>query len=78
MEKHVYNVTLGGRAWSPAEMEARHDELPFKAELIHGKLYWTESQRLTMLAALLEHCGATAAVRIGDPDVWREAVRGLE
>lgn len=78
MEKPTYHVTLTGRAWSSAEMEARHGELPYKPELIRGKLYWTEGERLTMLAALLEHCGAAAAVRIGDPDVWREAVRALE
>ncbi len=66
MEKHAYDVTLAGRAWSSADMQARHSELPFKPELIHGKLYWTEGERLTMLAALLEHCGAAAAVRIGD------------
>jgi hypothetical protein len=29
----------------------------------------------TMLAALLEQCGAAAAVQIGDLEVWREAVR---
>ena len=78
MEQHAYDVTLTGRAWSPAEWEARHNELPFKPELIRGKLYWTERERLTMLAALLEHCGAAAAVRIGDPNVWREAVQALE
>jgi hypothetical protein len=78
MEQHAYDVTLTGRAWSPAEWETRHSELPFKPELIRGKLYWTERERLTMLAALLEHCGAAAAVRIGDPNVWREAVQGLE
>jgi hypothetical protein len=78
MEKNAYDVTLAGRAWSSAEMQARHSELPYKPELIHGKLYWTEGERLTMLAALLEHCGAAAAVRIGDPNVWRDAVRALE
>ncbi len=78
MEPHVYDVTLTGRAWSPAEWEARHMALPFKPELIRGKLYWTEGERLIMLAALLEHCGAAAAVRIGDPNVWREAVQALE
>jgi len=78
MTQSSYNVTLEGRAWSSDEARARHDELPFKPELIRGKLYWTESERLTMLAALLEHCGAAAAVRIGNAEVWREAIRALD
>jgi hypothetical protein len=46
-----------------------------------GKLYRSEADRITMLGLmvglLIENCGADAAVRIGNPEVWREAVRGL-
>ena len=75
MKQRKYNVTLAGRPWSGAEAQERYAELPLKPELIDGRLYFTQDERLEMLAALLEHCGAAAAVRIGDPDVWREAVR---
>ena len=37
-----------------------------------------EGDKLAMLAALIEHCGAAAAVRIGDLAVWREAVRVVD
>jgi hypothetical protein len=30
-----------------------------------------------VLALLLENVGADAAVRLGDPEIWRGAVRGL-
>ena len=37
---------------------------------------WTgdEDQRLAMLGLLLENVGADAAVGLGNPAVWREAV----
>src|ERR1700744_2638260 len=76
MKKRKYNVTLAGRPWFGAEAQQRYAQLPLKPELIDGRLYFTQDERLEMLAALLEHCGAAAAVRIGEPDVWLEAVRG--
>jgi hypothetical protein len=42
-----------------------------------GKLFWDDTQRLTLLALLLENVGADQAVRLGDPEVWRAAVRDL-
>lgn len=50
---------------------------PQKTELIGGKLYWTEDERLTMLALLLENVGTDKAVRIGNPDVWRAAIEAM-
>jgi hypothetical protein len=35
------------------------------------------TQRLTLLALLLENVGTDQAVRLGDPEVWRAAVRDL-
>jgi hypothetical protein len=43
-----------------------------------GKLFWDDSQRLTLLALLLENVGVDQAVRLGDPDVWRAAIQDLE
>ena len=45
--------------------------------MIEGKLFWSDEERLTMLALLLENVGAAQAVRIGDSDVWRAAVATL-
>ncbi len=77
MKQRKYNVTLAGRPWSGAEAQERYAALPLKLALIDGRLYFTQDDRLEMLAALLEHCGAAAAVRMGDPAVWHEAVRGI-
>jgi hypothetical protein len=42
-----------------------------------GNLFWDDTQRLTLLALLLENVGADQMVRLGDLQVWREAVREL-
>jgi transcriptional regulator with XRE-family HTH domain len=64
-----------GRAWQDDESLQRYRGLPEdKPELWDGKVYWSEEARLYWLACLLEQCGADAAVRLGDPAVWREAL----
>ena len=73
-----YDVGLEGKAWAPDKALVRHDELPQKIEMIRGRLFWSDEERLLVLAALLEQMGASAAVRIGNPEVWRAAIRGLD
>ena len=46
--------------------------------MIDGKLFWSDEERLLLLGLLLENLGADAAVRLGDPQVWRTAVASLE
>ncbi len=43
-----------------------------------GKLFWDDEQRINLLGLLLENLGADQAVRMGDPSVWRDAVRDLK
>jgi hypothetical protein len=62
---------LKNEAWSRFEMT------PEKFEMGDGKLFWSDEQRLRMLGLLLENCGAEAAVRMGDPAIWRDAVARL-
>jgi hypothetical protein len=50
---------------------------PEKMEMVDGKPFDTEEQRLLMLGMLLENVGADAAVRLGDPQVWRDALARL-
>jgi hypothetical protein len=74
---HDFDIRREGRRWSPEEIERKwrpHQEAPEKLELIDGKLFLSEGQRITMLGWLLEMVGADSAVRLGDPEVWREAV----
>jgi hypothetical protein len=42
-----------------------------------GKLFWSEQQRLLLLGLLPENARLDAAVRLGDPRVWREAMAAL-
>ncbi len=67
-----------GRTWEGTEGRERLALVPGKFELVQGKLFWSEEDRLTLLALLLENVGADQAVRLGDPDVWRAAVATLD
>jgi hypothetical protein len=72
-----WNIGRQGRAWTGDEAREQWELTPEKFELDRGKLFWDETQRLTLLALLLENVGADKAVRPGDPEVWRAAVRDL-
>jgi hypothetical protein len=70
-----FNVQRQGRKWSREEVEQKyHKLLPGEDELIEGRMFWTDEQRLTMLALLLENVGMDAAVRLGDPALWKQAI----
>lgn len=80
---HHLDIRREGRGWSREEIERKYlaadedPDAPGRMELIDGKLYHSDAQRLTMLGWMLEMMGADAAVRLGDSEVWREAVRNL-
>lgn len=63
------------RKWSRAEIEQKYYHLyPEKIELIEGKMFWSDNERLNMLALLLENVGMDAAVSLGDPALWKQAI----
>jgi hypothetical protein len=71
----AFNIQRQGRAWSGEEVEQKYLRLcPKKIELIDGKMFWSDEQRLNMLALLLENVGMDAAVRLGDPKLWKQAI----
>jgi hypothetical protein len=45
--------------------------------MVDGKLFWSEDDRITALALLLESVGIDEAVRLGNPELWREALSKL-
>lgn len=71
------DLRRAGRTWEGTEGRERLALAPGKFELVQGKLFWSDEDRLTLLALLLENVGVDQAVRLGDPDVWREAVATL-
>ena len=72
-----WKIQRAGRAWQAEAMD-RFALTPEKFEMCEGRLFWSDEDRLTVLALLLENVGADAAVRLGDPAVWREAIAGLD
>jgi hypothetical protein len=56
----------------------RYELTPEKLEMIRGKLLWSQKDRVNLLGLLLENVGADRAVRLGDAQVWRDAVAALE
>jgi hypothetical protein len=70
-----FDIQRQGRKWTRAEIKQKYHELcPEKIELIEGKMFWTDEQRLNMLGLLLENVGMDAAVSLGDPTLWKQAI----
>jgi len=73
----MWDIWRDGHAWG-SEALSRYQMTPEKTEMLDGRLYGTEEERLTMLALLLENVGADKAVRLGEASVWRAAVAALD
>ena len=72
---HISNEP--GPLWTVDIFQGRLSDGPDRIELLEGRLFASEEERLSMLGALLEQVGADKAVQLGDPDVWRRAVAKL-
>lgn len=77
MAEVEWDIRRQGRAWNAGEIPRRYDLAPEKMELIEGKLFWTEEDRLIMLGLLLENVGIDKAIRLGNPQLWRAAIAEL-
>jgi hypothetical protein len=75
--KPQWDIRNEGRSWRGDEAWDRYQLTPEKFEMIDGKLLWSDEDRETLLALLLENVGADRAVQLGDPEVWRAAVAKL-
>ena len=73
----AWDIRREGRAWRGEEAMARYQLTPEKIEMVKGRLFWSDEDRVAMLGLLLENVGADAAVRLGDPGVWKAAVADL-
>ena len=51
-----------------------HAHMPEKFEAIRGKLFWSDEQRLHVLAMLLEAVGLRAALSLCPPEAVRAAM----
>jgi hypothetical protein len=73
-----WDIRRSGRAWVSGEAMQRFELTPEKLEMVRGKLLWSEEDRVNLLGLLLENVGADRAVRLGDAQVWRDAVASLD
>ena len=72
-----WDIRREPRAWKSEAMQ-RYALAPEKIEMFAGKLLWSDEEGMTLLALLLENVGVDAAIRLGDPTVWRAAVAQLK
>jgi hypothetical protein len=70
------DIRREGREWGEEELD-HYFRAPAKIELIDGKRFWRQEDRLMLVALLLENLGVDAVVRFGDPKIWRAAVAAL-
>lgn len=78
MNDSDWNIRREGRSWDGDEAHERYELTPEKLEMFEGKLLWEDEERVKLLGLLLENLGADRAIRLGDPDVWRAAIKALE
>jgi hypothetical protein len=77
-EPGTFDIGLEGRTWTVDRFLELESVLQEKMELIEGKLFWGERDRLGMLAAMLEQVGLAKAVRLAPKELWLEALRRAE
>lgn len=77
MKNLDWDIRREGRAWSGDEAMNRYALTPEKLEMVKGRLLWDDDARTKLLGLLLENVGADRAVRLGDPQVWRDAIEAL-
>lgn len=73
-----WDIQVEGHAWRDGKGLVRLDGAPEKMEMIGGKLYWEDYERLYVLAMLLENVGIKDAMRLAPLDRWRQALNELE
>ncbi len=64
-----------GRTARRITVQELGDCCPEKIELIEGQLFWSEEDRLRMLALLLANVGIDRAVRLGTREDWQAALK---
>jgi hypothetical protein len=74
-ESGTFDIGLEGRRWNVDRFLSLDTVLPEKMELIEGKLFWSQRERLGMLSAMLEQVGLVEAVKLAPKELWLEALK---
>jgi len=72
-----WKIGREGRQWRGEEFEKRIYQAPEKIEY-KGGIFIYESERLTVLAMLLENLGIDNAVQLGNLEDWKAAIADFE
>jgi hypothetical protein len=72
-----WNIAREGREWTGEEFDKRIYQAPEKIEY-KGGIFVYESERLTVLAMLLENLGIDKAVQLGNLEDWKAAIADFE
>ena len=72
-----WDIRREGRQWSGDEFRKRIYQAPEKIEFVGG-IFTDESERLTVLAMLLENLGIDEAIRLGNSMDWKAALADLD
>lgn len=71
-----WDIQRESRAWNKTEIEIKYNRClqEIKEEMTDGKLYWCDATRMVMLGLLLENLGIDKAIRLGDLELWEQAL----
>lgn len=69
-----WDIGRQSRKWTGTEGLAKLARLPGRLELLHGKLCFSDEERWTLLAGLLENMGLDEVVQLGDVEDWQQAI----
>jgi len=72
-----WKIGRKGREWRGEEFMKRLNQAPEKIEY-KGGIFIYESERLTVLAMLLENLGIDNAVQLGNLEDWKAAIADFE
>ena len=72
-----WDIRREGHQGSGERFERRIYQAPEKIEFVGG-IFVDETERLAVLAMLLENLGIDKAVRLGKPEDWKAAVAELD
>ena len=73
----TWDIRREGHVWEGPNVREHYYLAPEKIEMIFRQMFCTETERVTMLALLLENVGVDKAIRLGNPEVWRSALEDL-
>lgn len=61
----------------PGGYRARYELSPGKIEMVEGKLFWSDADRLIMVGLLIENLGVDKVMQLGNPAIWKKAAFAL-